>query len=53
MEDPRYSTYSAIIDRPELRWPDNARVALWVDAVSVKWHARQVDGYDAGAIVHA
>lgn len=22
--------YSALIDRPPLRWPDNARVALWV-----------------------
>jgi peptidoglycan/xylan/chitin deacetylase (PgdA/CDA1 family) len=30
MEDPRYSTYSAIIDRPKLRWPGNARVAFWV-----------------------
>ena len=30
MDDPRYSTYSAITDRPRLRWPGNARVALWV-----------------------
>ena len=22
--------YSALIDRPPLRWPDNARVAFWV-----------------------
>ena len=30
MEDPRFSTYSAIIDRPRLRWPNDARVALWL-----------------------
>ena len=29
MENPRYD-YSPIIDRPPLRWPDGARVALWV-----------------------
>ena len=32
MEPRRYGpfTYSAIIDRPPLRWPNNARVAIWV-----------------------
>jgi peptidoglycan/xylan/chitin deacetylase (PgdA/CDA1 family) len=29
IDNTRYD-YSAIIERPPLRWPDNARVALWV-----------------------
>lgn len=27
---PNYITYSPIIDRPTIRWPENARVALWI-----------------------
>ena len=30
MEEPNYITYSPIIDRPKIQWPNNARVALWI-----------------------
>jgi peptidoglycan/xylan/chitin deacetylase (PgdA/CDA1 family) len=30
MLEPGLSTYAPIIDRPVLKWPNNARVALWV-----------------------
>jgi allantoinase len=31
VSDPgRYLTYSPIVDRPSIRWPNGARVALWV-----------------------
>jgi hypothetical protein len=29
-EDQRWMPYSAIVDRPPLRWPNGARVALWI-----------------------
>lgn len=29
MDDPGYITYSPIIDRPKVQWPNNARVAFW------------------------
>ena len=29
IDNTRYD-YSAIIERPPIHWPDNARVALWV-----------------------
>ena len=30
MLEPNRSPYAPIIDRPVVRWPGNARVALWV-----------------------
>jgi peptidoglycan/xylan/chitin deacetylase (PgdA/CDA1 family) len=36
MEPDRFE-YSPIIDRPTIKWPDNARVALWV-APNVEWY---------------
>ena len=29
MDNPGYVTYSPIIDRPKIQWPNNARVAFW------------------------
>ena len=30
MLEPNLSPYAPIVDRPVVRWPNNARVALWV-----------------------